>query len=105
LVGLTLVGIGTFFAQATATSFVSVAAAADRGSASGLYLASYFSGGLVGSAVLGLLFDRYGWAACVGGVGISILTAALLATRLSVRDQSAPATGTKVPDAVFPAVR
>jgi MFS transporter, YNFM family, putative membrane transport protein len=105
LVGLTLVGIGTFFAQATATSFVSIAAAADRGSASGLYLASYFSGGLVGSAVLGLLFDRYGWAACVGGVGISILTAALLATRLSVRDQSAPATGTKVPDAVFPAVR
>jgi MFS transporter, YNFM family, putative membrane transport protein len=77
-----LVGIGTFFAQATATGFVSRAATTDRGSASGLYLASYFLGGLVGSAVLGQLFDRLGWAACVTGVGISLLVAALLAIRL-----------------------
>jgi len=82
LAGLTLVGVGTFFAQATATGFVSHVATTDRGSASGLYLASYFSGGLVGTAVLGLVFDRYGWAACVTGVGISLLVAALLAVRL-----------------------
>jgi MFS transporter, YNFM family, putative membrane transport protein len=82
LVGLTLVGIGTFFAQATATSFVSRAATADRGSASGLYLAAYFSGGLVGSAVLGQIFDRFGWTACVIGIGTALLTAGLLATRL-----------------------
>ena len=61
LAGLALVGIGTFFAQATATGFVSRTAAADRASASGLYLASYFLGGLVGSAVLGQIFDRFGW--------------------------------------------
>ncbi len=82
LIGLTLVGIGTFFAQATATGFVSHAATTDRGSASGLYLASYFSGGLVGSAILGQVFDRLGWGACVTGVGISLLIAALLAIRL-----------------------
>ncbi|EIM30056.1 MFS transporter [Microvirga lotononidis] len=82
LVGLMLVGVGTFFAQATATGFVSHAATTDRGSASGLYLASYFSGGLVGSAILGQVFDRYGWAACVTGVGASLLIAALLAIRL-----------------------
>jgi predicted MFS family arabinose efflux permease len=82
LIGLVLVGVGTFFAQATATGFVSHAATTDRGSASGLYLASYFSGGLVGSAILGQVFDRYGWAACVTGVGISLLAAALLAVRL-----------------------
>jgi len=37
--------------------------------ASGTYLACYFFGGLVGSAVLGQLFDRFGWTACVTGVG------------------------------------
>ena len=72
LAGLALVGIGTFFAQATATGFVSRTAAADRGSASGLYLASYFLGGLVGSAVLGQVFDRFGWAACVAGIGAAL---------------------------------
>ena len=63
LVGLALVGVGTFFAQATATGFVGRAATTDRGSASGIYLACYFLGGLVGTAVLGQLFDRLGWAA------------------------------------------
>jgi predicted MFS family arabinose efflux permease len=82
LIGLMLVGVGTFFAQATATGFVSRAATTDRGSASGLYLASYFSGGLVGSTILGQVFDHLGWGACVTGVGISLLVAALLAIQL-----------------------
>ena len=82
MTGLALVGVGTFFAQATATGFVSRAASTDRGSASGLYLASYFFGGLVGSAVLGHVFDRYGWVACVAGIGVALLVAALLALRL-----------------------
>jgi predicted MFS family arabinose efflux permease len=84
LIGLTLVGIGTFFAQATATGFVSRAAMTDRGSASGIYLASYFFGGLVGSAVLGQVFDRWGWAACVTGVGLALAVAALLVVRLTM---------------------
>jgi len=89
LMGLTLVGMGTFLAQATATGFVSRAATTDRGSASGLYLASYFFGGLAGSAVLGQVFDRFGWAACVAGIGISLLTAALLALRLRAAGEEA----------------
>jgi len=83
LAGLVLVGVGTFFAQATATGFVSRTATADRGAASGLYLASYFSGGLVGSAVLGQVFDRLGWAACVAGIGVALAAASLLACRLT----------------------
>ena len=69
VIGLALVGVGTFFAQAVATGFVGRAATTDRGSASGLYLAAYFLGGLAGAAVLGQLYDRFGWAACVGGIG------------------------------------
>jgi len=82
--GLALVGVGTFFAQAVATGFVGRAASADRGSASGIYLACYFAGGLVGSAVLGQAFDHLGWAACVTGVGLALGLAALLGARLKV---------------------
>ena len=84
LAGMALVAIGTFFAQATATGFVGRAATTDRGSASGIYLACYFFGGLVGTAVLGQLFDRLGWAACVAGIGAALAAAALLAFRLKM---------------------
>jgi len=82
LAGLVLVGVGTFFAQAVATGYVSRTATSDRGSASGIYLSCYFCGGMVGSAVLGQIFDRYGWPACVAGIGASLAIAALLASRL-----------------------
>jgi predicted MFS family arabinose efflux permease len=84
--GLMLVGVGTFFAQAAATGFVGRAATVDRGSASGIYLACYFSGGLVGSAVLGQVFDHYGWAACVIGIGLSLAVATVLAVGMKVSD-------------------
>jgi YNFM family putative membrane transporter len=84
LTGLALVGVGTFFAQAVATGFVGRAATADRGAASGIYLTCYFFGGLVGSAVLGQVFDHIGWTACVAGVGIALATAAMLTSKLKV---------------------
>jgi MFS transporter, YNFM family, putative membrane transport protein len=84
LTGMVLVGVGTFFAQAAATGFVGQAASENRGVASGTYLACYFFGGLVGSAALGQLFDRFGWSACVAGVGASLVVAALLTARLTL---------------------
>jgi YNFM family putative membrane transporter len=84
ILGMMLVGVGTFFAQAAATGFVGRAATADRGSASGIYLACYFFGGLVGSFVLGQLFDRLGWTACVVGIGLSLIIAAALTSRLRI---------------------
>jgi predicted MFS family arabinose efflux permease len=90
LAGMVLMGAGTFFAQATATGFVSRAATTDRGSASGIYLASYFLGGLAGSAVLGQVFDRFGWTACVIGIGLSLLVAACLASSLRMRTAQQP---------------
>jgi YNFM family putative membrane transporter len=92
LAGLALIGVGTFLAQATATGFVGRAAASDRGAASGLYLASYFLGGLAGSAVLGAVFDRFGWSAVVAGIGVSLALGAALGTRLTLSPAaSAPA--------------
>lgn len=91
LLGLALVAVGTFFAQAAATGFVGRAATTDRGAASGLYLASYFLGGLVGSAVLGVVFDRFGWIACVTGIGAALGLGAVLARRLIAPDHRADA--------------
>lgn len=82
LVGMVLVGVGTFFAQAIGTGFVGRAAMGDRAAASGLYLASYYLGGLSGAAVLGQLFDRFGWPACVAGVAIALALAGVLAVKL-----------------------
>jgi predicted MFS family arabinose efflux permease len=82
LAGLAIVGVGTFFAQATATGFVGRAAKSDRAAASGMYLASYYLGGLAGAALLGQVFDRIGWSATVGGVAIALVLAALCAAML-----------------------
>jgi YNFM family putative membrane transporter len=82
--GMVLVGVGTFFAQACATGFVGQAARTNRGVASGTYLACYFFGGLIGSAVLGQLFDHFGWLACVAGVGAALAAASVLVVRLTL---------------------
>ncbi|HET6157488.1 MAG TPA: MFS transporter [Dongiaceae bacterium] len=87
LAGLALVAVGTFFAQAAATGFVGRAATGDRGSAGGLYLASYFLGGLAGSFVLGRAFDAFGWGACVTGVGAALALAASLAIKLRLPEE------------------
>ncbi len=88
LAGMVLVGIGTFFAQAIGTGFVGRAAMGDRAAASGLYLASYYLGGLTGAAILGQVFDNYGWTACVAGVAVSLALAALLAFKLRLDPSS-----------------
>jgi predicted MFS family arabinose efflux permease len=82
LAGMVLVGVGTFFAQACATGFVGQAARSNGGAASGTYLACYFFGGLIGSAVLGQLFDHLGWLACVAGVGAVLALASTLVAKL-----------------------
>jgi predicted MFS family arabinose efflux permease len=84
LTGMVLVAVGTFFAQAAATGFVGRAVAADRGSASGLYLACYFTGGMMGTVVLGEIFDRVGWPACVLGIALSLAGAAVLTRSLQL---------------------
>ncbi len=86
LFGMVLVAVGTFFAQATTTGFVGRVATTDRASASGIYLACYFFGGLVGAAILGQVFDSVGWAAAIGVVGVAIAIAVVLAVRIKSAD-------------------
>ncbi len=88
LAGLALVAAGSFLAQALATGYVGRIAQQDRTAASGLYLACYFGGGLVGSAVLGQLFEVFGWTGCVTGISLAFAAASVLALRC----QESPAT-------------
>ena len=88
LLGLALVGVGTFLAQAIVTGYVARAAQSDRGTASGLYLASYFSGGLVGSAALGAVFQAFGWTGCVVGIVGALLAAIGFTTRFVPRPRA-----------------
>ncbi|ANT50168.1 MFS transporter [Mesorhizobium amorphae] len=81
LTGMALVAIGTFLAQAIATGHVSRTASRDRAAASGIYLASYYAGGLAGSFVIGQVYDRIGWAACVA-VLAAVLASAIAAARM-----------------------
>jgi predicted MFS family arabinose efflux permease len=84
LTGLTLVAVGTFLAQAMATGVVGRRAMSDKAGASGIYLASYYSGGLIGSLVLGQIYDHLGWNACVLVLAAALGAAMLLARSLGV---------------------
>jgi predicted MFS family arabinose efflux permease len=101
VIGLACVGAGTFFAQAVATGFVGRAASDDPGSASGMYLASYFLGGLFGAAAIGQLFQHLGWGAAVAAVAAALAVAARLARGLVVMTaaaHTAPAVARPEPD-------
>jgi len=78
---MALVAIGTFLAQAIATGHVSRTAPRDRAAASGIYLASYYAGGLAGSFVIGQVYDRIGWTACVA-VLAAVLVCAIAVARV-----------------------
>lgn len=71
--------IGTFLAQAIATGLVGRRAVTDKAGASGIYLASYYTGGLTGSLVLGQIYDQVGWPACVGTLVAALLAAIVIA--------------------------
>jgi len=86
ILGMTLVGIGTFFAQAVATGHVGRIAQGDKAAASGLYLSSYYCGGLAGAAAIGQLFDRFGWIAAVAGVFGALGLAAVLGLKLRMAE-------------------
>lgn len=73
LAGLALVGAGLFFAQSVATGYVGRTATHDQAAANGLYLASYYLGGIAGAYVIGRLFEASGWSAAV--VTLLVLTA------------------------------
>jgi predicted MFS family arabinose efflux permease len=79
LTGLAAVAVGTFLAQALATGLVGRRAIIDKAGASGIYLASYYAGGLTGSLVIGQVYDHAGWNATIGALALALTAATILA--------------------------
>jgi YNFM family putative membrane transporter len=85
VLGLVVLVLGTFTAQAVAPAFVNETARGAKGGASALYLASYYVGGTLGSIVPGLAWEARGWggvvAACAAAVAVGFAANALLCAR------------------------
>lgn len=90
VVGLVVLVLGTFTAQAVAPAFVNVTARTAKGGASALYLTSYYVGGTFGSALPGLAYQSAGWSGvvvcCSAAVGAAFLANALLCGRAPRRE-------------------
>jgi YNFM family putative membrane transporter len=78
MAGLALVGVGTFFNQAVATAFTGRAGGDAKAAAGGLYLASYYSGGICGALLLGLVYDTWAWPGCVVVTGAAFALTACI---------------------------
>jgi len=65
IAGLAICSSGVFIAQASATTFVGVAAKHNRALALGLYVSFYYAGGSLGGTAPGWLWQRFGWPGCV----------------------------------------
>lgn len=74
LLGLALIGAGLFFAQSVATATVGRIVTHDHAAANGLYLASYYLGGISGAFLIGQVFEMSGWPPAV--ITLMALTAA-----------------------------
>lgn len=80
LFGLLFVFCGAMFlVHATATGWLNRLATSSRGIINGVYLSAYYGGGVLGSYLPGLVYERFHWAAFVavltGVVGVALLLA------------------------------
>jgi len=78
---------GMFLVHAVASSWVNERAGAERGLVNGLYVAFYYAGGVLGSYLPGLVYERLGWAPMLAGLlAVTLLGAALMAAAVRADD-------------------
>jgi YNFM family putative membrane transporter len=89
VLGLVVLVLGTFTAQAVVPAFVNASARAAKGGASALYLAFYYVGGTLGSALPGIAWQAAGWPAvvslCAASVCLGLVANAALCGRGELR--------------------
>ncbi len=80
--GLLLLCAGLFSIQPAAGAFIGDNATSSKGSATSLYLFSYYIGGSAGALLPGFLWDAYGWpgvlVACFASIAVAFLSLATL---------------------------
>ena len=80
--GLAICCSGVFLAQASASGFVGIAAKDNRALAAGLYASFYHTGGSVGAAVPGFVWNLGGWPACAAFIALVQLATVAIALTL-----------------------
>lgn len=86
LAGLALTAAGLFFCQAVATAFTGHSADRFKAAAGGLYLASYYTGGIAGAAWIGSVYASWGWrgsAYVIAASSLVMAATAMLAWKVS----------------------
>jgi len=85
VLGLVVLVLGTFTAQAVAPAFVNQTAPRAKGGANALYLTFYYVGGTLGSVLPGLAWQAFGWsgvvASCLVAVAVALAANAFLCGR------------------------
>ncbi|HEY5673687.1 MAG TPA: MFS transporter [Malonomonas sp.] len=73
-----------FLVHATASGLVNrLAGGENRGLTNGLYVSFYYAGGVIGSYLPGLVYERFGWNGFVAGLTLVCLLAYLFSRRIS----------------------
>ncbi len=85
-IGIGIFVTGLFLSQSLALAFVGRIAGTSKGAAAGLYVASYYVGGSLGSIGCGMAWQMYGWNGCA----LLVLTALAIGTMASVAMRDTP---------------
>lgn len=71
-----------FLVHATATGWLNRLSEQHKGTVNGLYVASYYGGGMLGSLLPGYLYQAWGWSAFIALLALAVVGALLLSIRL-----------------------
>ncbi len=85
ILGLCLIVMGLFAAQALATGFIGVAVRQARSSAVGLYVTTFYIGGAMGGVLPGWVWRHGGWPGVVGMIAL-VMAGMIVAATLSWRE-------------------
>ncbi|WP_435104166.1 MFS transporter [Arhodomonas sp. AD133] len=72
---------GMFLVHSIASAQVNRSESPHRGLINGLYVSAYYLGGVLGSYVPGLIYERWGWGPTIAGIGVVGLLGLTLAWR------------------------
>jgi YNFM family putative membrane transporter len=91
LFGLLFLFCGAMFlVHATAAGWLNRLATRQKGIVNGLYISAYYTGGVLGSYLPGLVYERFSWAAFI--VVLAVVAAGALLVAWSIPSRQAQAT-------------
>lgn len=88
IIGLAVCSSGVFICQSATISFIANNVSTGRSLATGIYYMSYYAGGAVGTWVVGLAYERWGWSGSV----MSMIMVQFLAAGIAWFSWDKPAT-------------